>query len=121
MRNRYIDYLRLAATFGVILWHSSSEVYYKFGPESEWAWVNFIFGAGVRWSVPCFVMLSGALLLSRDEEMGVFYKKRLLRIFIPLITWTILYALARLYYFKTYAYANSAAPRPGFFSFLADQ
>lgn len=82
MRSRYIDYLRLAATLGVVLWHSTSNVYYKFD-HNEWFYANIMFGALVRWSVPGFVMLSGALLLSRDEDTGTFYKKRMGRIFLP--------------------------------------
>ncbi len=44
--------------------------------------------------VPLFVMLSGALLLDAakaDEPMRVFYKKRFIRIGLPMIFWTIIY------------------------------
>src|SRR5437588_7364638 len=98
----YVDYIRVIATLFVIYWHCVSDVYYKFGPINEWLPANFAFGLGVRWTVPCFFMVSGALLLGKNEDILVFYKKRFLRLLLPLITWTIVYALIRLYVFKTY-------------------
>jgi surface polysaccharide O-acyltransferase-like enzyme len=118
-RDYYIDYLRAAATCAVILWHSVSPVYYQFGPPAEWIPASILFGAVIRWSVVSFIMISGALLLGKDEPPVVFYKKRLLRICIPLITWTLVYGLARLYYFKIYMYTNS--PQPPVLLFLAGQ
>lgn len=38
--------------------------------------------------VPLFVMLSGALLLKKQESYQIFFKKRFSRIFAPWITWT---------------------------------
>jgi len=75
-----------------------------------------LFGAAIRWSVACFIMISGALLLDKEESPAVFYKKRLLRICIPLVTWTLVYGLARLYYFKVYSYTGQ--PKPSFFKFI---
>lgn len=46
--------------------------------------------------VPLFVMLSGALLLDparNDEPLGVYFKKRLNRIALPMMFWTIAYFL----------------------------
>jgi len=44
-------------------------------------------------SIPIFVMLSGALLLNRSESFKLFFKKRLSRLFIPFIFWTFIYIL----------------------------
>lgn len=115
-RDYYIDYLRAAATCGVILWHCFSPVYYQFGPLKEWSIANVFFGFAIRWSVAVFVMVSGALLLGRPEPAAVFYKKRLLRICIPLVTWTLIYGIARLYYFKVYTYKS--LPEPSFFRYV---
>lgn len=52
------------------------------------------YGALANLAVPLFVMLSGLLLLDAtkaDEPMKVFYKKRFVRIGIPMIFWTIVY------------------------------
>ena len=40
--------------------------------------------------VPLFVMLSGALLLGKDEPMKVFFKKRLSRVLIPFLVWSVI-------------------------------
>jgi surface polysaccharide O-acyltransferase-like enzyme len=53
-----------------------------------------VYGAVANMAVPLFVLLSGALLLDAtkaDEPMKVFYKKRFIRIGIPMIFWTIIY------------------------------
>lgn len=118
-RDYYIDYLRAAATCAVILWHSVSPVYYQFGPPAEWIPASILFGAAIRWSVVSFIMISGALLLGKDEQPAVFYRKRLLRICIPLVTWVLVYGLIRLYYFKIYTYTGS--PKPPVLLFLAGQ
>jgi surface polysaccharide O-acyltransferase-like enzyme len=112
----YIDCLRAAATYGVILWHCFSPIYYRFGPITEWAAANILFGFAIRWSVAVFVMISGALLLNKEEPLDVFYKKRFLRICLPLVAWTILYGVSRLYYFKTYTYTGQ--PAPGFWQYV---
>jgi surface polysaccharide O-acyltransferase-like enzyme len=60
---------------------------------SNWFTVD-IYGAIANMGVPLFVMLSGALLLDAakaDEPMKVFYKKRFMRVGIPMIFWTIIY------------------------------
>ena len=43
--------------------------------------------------VPVFIMISGRFLIGRHEPLRVFYTKRVRRIAIPLITWSILYSL----------------------------
>jgi surface polysaccharide O-acyltransferase-like enzyme len=109
-RNYYIDCLRAAATYAVILWHCLSPVYSQFGPPEEWIPASILYSFPIRWSVAMFVMISGGLLLDRVEPLSVFYKKRFVRICIPLLTWTLLYALARLYYFRVYSYDGSPQP-----------
>jgi surface polysaccharide O-acyltransferase-like enzyme len=112
-REYYIDYLRVIATYAVIIWHCISSVYYQFGPLHEWAPASLLFGVMVRWSVPVFIMISGGLLLEKDEPIAVFYKKRFLRICLPLITWTIIYGVMRLYHFTAYT-----PPKPSFLKFV---
>jgi surface polysaccharide O-acyltransferase-like enzyme len=50
------------------------------------------------WCVPVFVMISGVLLLNpqRLQSAGVFYRKRMSRILIPLAFWTAFYLGLRL-------------------------
>lgn len=109
----YIDYLRFFATIAVIVWHCISNVYYQFGQLKEWLPASISFGPLVRWSVPVFIMISGALLLGKDEDPVIFYKKRFSRICIPVIVWVLLYGIVKLYHFTIYE-----PPRPSFFKYV---
>ena len=100
-RDHYIDHLRAAATYGVVLWHCFSPVYYQFGPLKEWGFANIIFGPVIRWSVAVFIMVSGALLLGRTEPPSVFYRKRLMRICLPLLSWTLAYVLLGWHHYRS--------------------
>lgn len=48
-----------------------------------------LYNSLIHTGVPLFVMLSGALLLGKDERTSVFFKKRINRLIIPFITWSI--------------------------------
>jgi len=57
-------------------------------------WTTNLYLSFSLWGVPVFVMISGALLLSPEREyptLSSFYKKRINRLLIPLIFWTIFY------------------------------
>ncbi|MBD2598484.1 acyltransferase family protein [Nostoc spongiaeforme FACHB-130] len=85
--NRLIwaDYVRVIANFFVIFLHSAAPLLYQFKkiPDSYWITGN-IYDSGVRMCVPLFFMLSGYLLLEKQETLETFFKKRFKRIFIPL-------------------------------------
>jgi surface polysaccharide O-acyltransferase-like enzyme len=74
---QYLDNLRVIATLAVLLIHSAANVLLNFGkiPDSAW-WFANLYNGGFRYAVPIFVMLSGALLLPREEEIGSFLKKK---------------------------------------------
>lgn len=52
-----------------------------------------IWGAGLRHSVPFFVMITGALLLPIRGETSAFYRKRIGRVFWPFLLWSVFYCL----------------------------
>ncbi|NML19640.1 acyltransferase [Pseudoflavitalea sp. G-6-1-2] len=95
----YVDYLRVIATFAVIVWHCTSNIYYQFGPIEEWMPASITFGPLVRWSVPVFIMISGALLLGKEEDPMTFYKKRFTRILIPAAIWILIYGSIKYLHF----------------------
>jgi len=66
----------------------------RFG--AEW-WAASIINIANRWCVPVIFMLSGALLLdpNRQEKYTIFYKKRLKRIGLPILFWSIFYLIWR--------------------------
>lgn len=99
-RDINLDFLRTAAAFTVVLLHVSATVVLN-RPDistSGW-WIGNVVNALTHWSVPVFVMISGALLLSglSNIEPRTFYRHRAVRLAIPLIFWTIFYIAIQAY------------------------
>lgn len=83
-----IDLLRILSTFAVVLIHVNATFYLYMlkNPELSGEWIVMtLFNVITRFSVPCFVMISGSFLLSNDKNADIvyFYKKSLVKIFIP--------------------------------------
>lgn len=98
-RYEYMDWLRVLAIFTVVGVHVVSKII-NTGHTGEWEWqyANWIDSA-IRWCVPVFFMLSGALLLNdrRDEPIGSFLKRRLTKAGIPLIFWSFVYIAYKIF------------------------
>lgn len=94
----WINNLRLIAMFAVVVLHTASPLlfYHKGNPIQDWL-IADIYNALVRFAVPVFVMITGALLLHRDYELGDFLKKRLGRLILPFLFWSTVYVLYRCY------------------------
>lgn len=61
-RTVYFDFLRVLAAFSVVIVHVSAYKYYEVEVKT-WEWQIFnIYNSVFRWTVPIFVMISGALL-----------------------------------------------------------
>ncbi len=91
----WLDLIRIFASFGVVLIHIAADVITEFKavPMAQW-WAAHIYDSLVRGCVSLFVMVSGALLLMPTEQSaGDFFKKRINRILIPFIIWTVLYLI----------------------------
>lgn len=93
----WVDALKTISIFAVILLHCAAPLLLTFEGErgtggSSW-WIGNLYDSAVRWSVPVFVMVSGALLLgrTRDESVGEFLRRRLLRVALPFLAWSVLY------------------------------
>ncbi|MEX1829921.1 acyltransferase [Luteibacter sp. CQ10] len=83
-----MDVTRAAACAMVVLLHVAATYFYSFGP----LWIPaLIYDAFTRGCVPIFIMLSGALLLPKEEPISLFFRKRAFRIIPPLVFWTIVY------------------------------
>ncbi|MHC4166759.1 MAG: acyltransferase [Planctomycetota bacterium] len=92
----WIDNARILAAFAVVFLHCASGVVTeaeRFG--STYWWIGNAYASFVRWCVPVFVMMSGALLLdpNKSESLAGFYKKRAARILIPLLFWTVFFSV----------------------------
>lgn len=83
----YYDVLRTVAIFAVIAIHAFQSL--GNGAQILHFPVN-AFVESVGFAVPLFLMLSGALLLNREIELGSFIKHRLVRIVYPFIFFMII-------------------------------
>lgn len=94
--NRIIafDYLRTVAAFTVVVLHVAAPLFLQSFPTQEWSTAN-LYEAFVRWNVPVFIMISGALFLKKDKKLDLrkLYTKNILRIIVVLLFWSIVYAI----------------------------
>lgn len=85
----YISILNVLACIGVVILHT-----FETGYTSD---ANFVFEVLIRaiayCAVPVFFMITGATLIDYREryDTKTFFKKRLLKVIIPLIIWSIIY------------------------------
>jgi surface polysaccharide O-acyltransferase-like enzyme len=94
----WINNLRLVALYAVIVLHCTSLLLMQYGKISMSDWlVSDFLNATVRFAVPVFVMITGALLLHREYEIGSFLKKRLVRVVVPFLFWSLVYIGYSLY------------------------
>lgn len=102
VRVYYFDYLRVWATVGVVVLHSAAlivtvnrqhdvDLFSKFT-------VGDIYDSLGRFGVSCFFMISGALLLAPNHRFRL--GRQTLRILVPLIVWSAVYALGNVYFAK---------------------
>jgi surface polysaccharide O-acyltransferase-like enzyme len=92
-----IDLIRVTAIFLVIFLHATNTFYNQIplGTISDYQWWTFVAYKSLALScVPLFVILTGSLLLQPaklDEPIGVFLRKRVKRIGLAFVFWTLIY------------------------------
>lgn len=89
----WLDFVKFIAIFMMIAVHCTDNVT---PAERSEPWYNIwgsFYGSFMRPAIPLFVMVTGALLLPVKENISVFYKKRLTRLFVPFFIWSVLYNL----------------------------
>lgn len=87
--------IRATAISLVVFLHISANSFASLG--ENW-WISLAYDSLTRASVPLFFMLSGALLLTKNEPAGIFYKKRLSKLIAPFLFWSYVYLVYRKYY-----------------------
>jgi surface polysaccharide O-acyltransferase-like enzyme len=93
-RDTAIDLLKILAIFGVLTIHACGLLGYGGRtPALSEVHDSFLFVAFANFCIPIFVMCSGAMILSgtRDAPPLLFYQKRLPRILVPLVFWSLVY------------------------------
>jgi surface polysaccharide O-acyltransferase-like enzyme len=88
----WVDLIRVVAIFLVVLIHVSGQLTNAWGkiPNAQWI-IADIYGGIARVAVPLFFMISGYLLLPRSESLRIFYTKRMPKILIPFVVWSLIY------------------------------
>ena len=82
----YIDTLKFLAIYGIIIIHT-----FTLWPHAQILHHDIgLLRQLFRWAVPVFLLISGALLLNRDIDLKIYFKKRFVRIFYPLLFFSIL-------------------------------
>ncbi len=95
-REIWIDWMRVAACFMVILVHST-EPFYLGGEgslilnQADAFWSSF-FDSFVRACVPLFVVASSYLQFPLHYSAGEFFRRRTVRVLIPFVVWLLVYA-----------------------------
>ncbi len=92
-RTIYFDYLRVFAMLAVMVLHISGQNCYNSDVNGlSWPTFNF-YNSIVRWGVPVFTMISGALFLGRDIPLKKIYSKYILRLAVAFFIWSAIYAV----------------------------
>lgn len=93
-RIEWLDSLRVLACFLVVMAHIVVP-YFMRPPllldDSSFLWSSF-YASLVRFAVPLFFMVSGALILPVTQPTGMFLKRRFSRVLTPFLIWSVLYA-----------------------------
>lgn len=112
----WVDLLRVLSCFMVVFAHCCDPFVAQFDQDRASFLTGVFAGSLVRSSVPLFVMMTGVLLLPVQTGMTDFYRKRIGRIIVPLIFWSI--ALPVLFFFYLNyiepSSANPAIPKDGY-------
>lgn len=89
----WADLVRVTAIFSVVLIHASAAPVMLFGriPVEQW-WAANLYRSLGGFALPCLVMLSGALLLPREQwNPREFFLRRFRKVAVPLLAWTLIY------------------------------
>ena len=100
-KNYNLELVRMVSFVLVIAIHVSNYFCRAFGeiPQGEYLF-SLVIDTVARLSVPCFFMISGALLLGREEPLHK-HVRRLIRFLTALIVWSVIYYLWNTFYMGT--------------------
>ncbi|UUM30721.1 acyltransferase [Vibrio japonicus] len=94
-RVQFFDLLRCVAAVAVIAIHVLAPYRHELGsiPFDQW-FTAVATNSVTRWAVPVFILITGALMLSdnRPFDMSYYVKRRLGKVLIPFVIWSLFYA-----------------------------
>lgn len=102
----YVDIVRVLASIAVIITHVVMHNIYVFKIDSKTWNVLAMTKILITCAVPCFFMISGAMLLSvkNEENYWDFIKRRVSKIFIPFFIWSFVYFVYFSFILKKYEF-----------------
>jgi surface polysaccharide O-acyltransferase-like enzyme len=102
-RDTAIDLVKVVALVLVVIVHVVGSPVVMFGqmPSGSWWYVN-VLDSAARSCVPLFLLASGALILDarRLSSLPDFFRRRLSKVVLPLIPWTLFYFWYRHYLYE---------------------
>lgn len=105
----WVDLLRVIACFLVVFSHCCDQFVGQFDTDRNAFLTGVFSGSFVRPCVPLFVMMTGVLLFPVRYGMKDFYAKRIGRILIPLVFWSIALPILFFIYLR---YINPGTQNP---------
>ena len=92
-RIKYIDMLKVVAIIAVISLHA-----FGIGKDIDVLHLEIVhFGVLVKFGVPLFLMVTGALTLNKEINLKIFFQKKIIRIIYPLIFFLIIAIVTNVY------------------------
>lgn len=88
------DILRVIASFAVVMLHISGGKFFSSYPSYEWI-IRIVYGSLVRWCVPVFIMISGALFLDLSKSISIkkLYTHNVFHILCVFLFWSLIYSV----------------------------
>lgn len=115
----WVDLLRVIACFLVIFSHCCDPFVGQFDNDRASFLTGVLSGSLVRCCVPLFVMMTGVLLLPVRTNMGTFYRKRIGRVLIALVFWSVVLPLLYYVYLNYISATHNPAIAPENFTLTA--
>lgn len=109
----YISFAKMISSFGVVTLHINGGFWsYNISKKKKWI-VQNLYETLFYYSVPFFVLCICATLLNFRERYGLYEynKKRIIKVFVPLVGWTFI-----LYFYKVYILKNIRKESFNYFS-----
>jgi len=94
-----VNIIRIYAMFIVVMIHVASLLAPHFNSVSfhDW-WVANLYHALTKGGPPMFTMVSGMLLLAKDQDLGTFFSKRFAKVLLPFLAWALVYIAYRAFF-----------------------
>ena len=95
-REVWVDFLKIVSAFAIVVIHATGNLYGTYEQSQRW-YMGLYVNSITRFAVPCFMMLSGAFILSKEQTFKEVFTRRIPKVLIPLLFWSVCYILLQYY------------------------